>query len=428
MNTDLNTRIHRFAAWLKAGGIENVWDMNVLNEIGHMKEDNQGNVIPESIGPLARAFMNAWELGQSYGPPHRVNEMFLYPSLERKGVMIHQVNIDTKEDLQRIIEEELLRTKVLYRGVREAKWPLYTSLQRMWMTEKLSERGVEVGDFLKRLLHNARVAENGAIPEFIKGRGQDPDVDLAILSFLQHYGGSMRSTPIQDWTYSFLNSLYFAIDNLEKGASDIDAYCSVYHIEQQHIEDGNLKSTIHAVYESSKEAKAKERIDRGFAEGIDPEFMKQSIESGVFFGLMRVNYAKMLGSVDALLRMCNTVPVVFLGDQDDTECWNLSTKNNDNIINQQGVFIWNSNPSEPVENVARDFHEEDHGWSPQYRFCLCYNINKRLKTDIEEILKERGTVKPHIYPEVPVLSDGKNAEQIVQEVVRLTKKSFVKEA
>ena len=138
----------------------------------------------------------------------------------------------------------------------------------------------------------------------------------------------------------------------------------MYHIEQLHIEDGNLKSTIDAVYESSKEAKAKELIDQGFAEGVDPEFMKRSIASGAFFGLLRVNYAKMLGSVEALLRMCNTVPVVFLGDQDDADSWNLSTKNNDNIVNQQGVFIWNSNPSEPVENVARELHESDHGWSP----------------------------------------------------------------
>ena len=223
MNYDFNTRVHRFANWLKTGGIENVWDMNTLNEIAAMKEDGQGNVVPESVGSLARSFMNAWELGQSYGPPHRVNEMFLYPSLERKGVMIHHVNIDTKEDLNRVIADELGRSKVLYRGMREAKWPLYTSLQRTWMTEKLSERGAEVGDFLERLVHNARVAENGAIPEYIKGRGQDPDVDLAILSFLQHYGGSMPSTPVQDWTYSFLNSLYFAIDRLAEkdGASDI---------------------------------------------------------------------------------------------------------------------------------------------------------------------------------------------------------------
>lgn len=421
---DFNTRVHRFADWLKTGGIEGVLDMNLLNEIGEMKEDRQGNVIPESVGSLVRVMMNAWEFAESYGPPHRVNETFLYPDLKKKGAMVHQVNIDTKEDLDRIIVQENGRKKVLYRGVREAKWPLYTSLQRTWMgPDKLWSRNLPVADFLKQLVQNARMAENGAIPEYIQGRGQDPEVDLPMLSFIQHYGGP---TPIQDWTYNFLNALYFAIDGSEEeyGGSDLDAYCSVYHIEQRHIDDSNLKSTIDAVYESSKEKQAKALIDQGFAEGVGPEFMKESIASGAFFGLMRANYARSLGSVDGLLRMCNSVPLVFLGDQDDSENWNLSMKNNDNIVNQQGVFLWNSNPSEPVENVARKFYENDNGWSPQYRFCQCYNINKRLLGKIETMLMEHGIEKPHIYPDVPVLSGEKNAEQIVQEVVRLTKESF----
>lgn|GEM_PF-376002 len=429
MTSDLNTRVHQFADWLKAGGIEGVWDMNLLNEIGAMKDDGQGNVIPESVGPLVRATMSAKEFGESYGPPHRVNETFLYPNLQKKGVMIHQVNIDTMEDLDRIIAQETSRTKVLYRGMREAKWPLYTSLQRTWMgSDKLWDRGLEVGDFLKQLVYNARMAENGAIPEYIRVRGLDPDIDLSILSFLQHYGGSTTSTPIQDWTYSFLNALYFAIDRLDERAMvvDIDAYCSVYYIGQEHIDDSNLKSTIDAVYETSKEAKTKELIDQGFADGVDPEFMQRSIASGAFFGLLRTYCAKELGSVDALLRMCNIVPLVFLGDQDDSESWNLSTNNNDNIANHQGVFIWNSDPMEPVENVARELHESDHGWSPQYRFCQCYNINKKLREKIASMLTERGIEKPRIYPEVPILSGGKNAEQLVQEVVRRTKDNFRK--
>lgn len=421
---EFNTRVHRFTEWLKDGGIEGVWDMNLLNELGAMKEDRQGNVVPESVGPLARTMMNAWTLGESYGPPHRVNEMFLYPDLLTKGVMIHQVNIDTKEDLDRIIAQETGRTSVLYRGMREAKWPLYTSLQRTWMgSEKLSERGLEVGDFLNQLVRNARLAENGAIPEFLMARGRRYETDMAILSFIQHFGGP---TPIQDWTYSFLNALYFAIDGLavDDNSKDIETYCSVYHIQQDHLEDGNIKSYIEHLYNESAIDRAKGVVDEAHKHGVTLEQLQQHLRSGAFIEALRRTYTRMVGSLDGLAVLTRKLPLVFMSDQDASEAWDLATNSNDNIVNQQGVFIWNSNPSEPVENVAREFRESDHGWSPQYRFCSCYNINKKLRSEIEVVLRSHGIEKPHIYPDVPILSGGKNAQQIVQEVVQLTKDNF----
>jgi hypothetical protein len=423
MTDDFNARVHRFANWLKAGGLDTVWDMKMIDEIAAMKQDIEGNVVPESVGPLARSFMNALELGQSYGPPHRVGETYLYPSLDRKGVMFKQINIDTKEDLERIIAEELGRSKIIYRGMREAKWPLYTSLQRTWMTEKLPERGQEVGDFLKQLVHNARVAENGAIPEYLRRRGHGYETDMAILSFIQHYGGA---TPMQDWTYNFLNALYFAIDKLETpiDPKDIEAYCSVYHIEQEHIEDGNIKSYIEHLYNTSALDQGKEIVDQSLTRGIDMATLEGHLKSGTFTRALRRTYTRLVGSLDGLAVLARNIPLVFMSDQDATDAWDLVTTNNNNIVNQQGVFIWNSHPSEPVENVARELHERDHGWTTEYRFCHCYNINKELRDDIEQVLQKQSVVERHIYPEVPMLFGSMSATQIVQEVVQLTKDNF----
>lgn len=420
----LNSRVRKFVDWYMKEGHETINSLEVVKQIGAMKEDANGDVMASTVGPLVKAMMGAMELANSYGPPHKANEMFEYVSLDQKGVMLKTENVDTPERFDEIYEAEIARKDVLFRGVREARWALYSSLQRNWLAfDRLQETETDVPGFLERLVGQARSIEDGALPKHFRSIGVDPESDMAVLSFLQHYGAP---TPIQDWTYNFHVALFFALDDVKPNAAvnAIDRYCSVYHIEQRHLEDGNLKALFEQAYQETAPVIGMRLIREGVEAGEDPEFIKEAIASGKFSALLRQNMRpawNRMASITGLAKIAQTMPLLFLADKDDDEGWSYSMNNNPNIHNQKGVFIWNGHDSEPFENVGRELHEADHGYSPNYRFCHSYNFSKDLETHIRARLTVAGITKDKIYPEEPVLGNGVGARELTRRIYSATR-------
>lgn len=69
-----------------------------------------------------------------------------------------------------------------------------------------------------------------------------------------------------------------------------------------------------------------------------------------------------------------------------------------NIVNQFGAFTWNANSSKPLEQMGNEQVAEEYGDADGYRFCSCYNINKKLIEHIRKRLEEEGIIKDFIYP------------------------------
>jgi hypothetical protein len=95
-----------------------------------------------------------------------------------------------------------------------------------------------------------------------------------------------------------------------------------------------------------------------------------------------------------------TFPITYFSDRDTESGIVFSINNSLNIQNQQGVFTWNAHPTKPLEMVGNEEYsankeEEEKG---DYRFCHCYNINKKLEQHIRARLEKDGITKDFIYP------------------------------
>src|SRR5690606_3234961 len=123
------------------------------------------------------------------------------------------------------------KQKIIYRGVKEAKWRLYNSLQRHWITTKKEDDENKYKDFIKELIKCAKEENNSLLSKFLKLNNISPENDIAVLSFLQHYG---CPTPMIDWTYNLNSALYFAFEDVRKYKNtDIDNYTSIYVMKEE---------------------------------------------------------------------------------------------------------------------------------------------------------------------------------------------------
>lgn len=393
----LDERVKLFKEWLNDGGIETIQFPDLLEDLLEVKFDINGKVIPETVSSLVNAAMLAYE-GDQTSPPFESEEFLSeYGSTLQKSRYFDQANIDTKEQFDSLFDELKLKEGLLFRGVREAKWRLYSSLQRQWVNHKLYESDVTYQEFLETLVEFARTEQKQALSKFLRLNRIDPENDIAVLSFLQHYG---CPTPLLDWTYSFLNSLYFALDGIESKQSpkEIDSYFSVYHIQEKYFQSSSIKEIIEEGLKGEHDKLKAYVIENSKKEGVEED------QIGKIFSDKRLQImAKMMygrGLVTHLTKIKHLIdfPISYFSDFDKENDLQFSLNNNMNIVNQFGAFTWNANSSKPLEQMGNEQVADEYGDADGYRFCSCYNINKKLIGHIRQRLEEEGIVKDFIYP------------------------------
>ena len=331
-----------------------------------------------------------------------------YKSLEEKKKFFHYENpeqINTIKEFRSAMKKYEEEKYFLFRGVNEAKYKLYTSAQREWMTQEWDRQGCSFVEFVDGLL--SRIKDHNVLMAYHKSL-KVYNNDLLYLSFLQHYGAP---APLIDFTYDIRVALFFALDNLvfnKKGSEDIDNYFSLYRINRREI-NGLREHYENANRIRDKEIEAKKQSPTTDSEATlslfnrvfkwyDPEGygLCNLQKSGLFFLLIPNPYYSFY---------MEEVPNANL-------FWS-----NPNIIAQRGCFLLNPDQEMSFDEVLEAFTlnflneynltgTEEEKYHRSYLRVDCLDIHKSLAHYIrEEYLKSEGITTETIYPDFNAIAN-----------------------
>lgn len=395
--SNLDLKIKLAEEYLNNGGYEQIPSILLLEHLKLVKVDSNGKVDPDTVSTVVNSFMLALLADQMYPPHYSPDYISEYESTLQKSNSFDQENIDTVEQFDKIYYDYKTKTDFLFRGQREAKWRLYSKLQRHWIIDKLSDKVEGYQALLEKMVSAGRSGFNAKYLEILGEQHDDADNDIAVLSFLQHYG---CPTPLLDWTYNFQNALYFALDGLEhkNRKREIDDYFSVYFLEETFFEKGGMRNIIYETIEDLQEHALKILIKR---EAKDEETligMEEHFKGRKAIDIKRIKGSGMIAHMLKIKHMIN-IPATYFADRKPDDIV-FSLNNSINIQNQAGVFTWNAEPSKPFELVVSEQNKlvEKAEKEGEYVLCECFNINKKLSEHIKMQLEEDNITKELIYP------------------------------
>lgn len=295
--------------------------------------------------------------------------MRLYKTLFEKEKFFFKRNltINTFDELLGVLDEFEAngRAHVLFRGQPESKYMLYSSLQRLWIGRKLEKHYKSYRELLDNLIANSKAWNSGLVSRYLKNAGWH-ETEMSILSIMQHYG---VPTPLLDFTYDINKSLFFATQNIDFSppVSEIEKYFSIYYI---HKDNPVLSMSDMAIKEALSSAKDKDLIPA------------KELDATMQFSMALIDNA------DEAYRI----------------------QNNLNILNQEGAFIFNSSPTDPLEvhyyryarHLKRALSKVQENYTAEIGGCI--NINKKLAAEIRDFLKGKGIDKYSMFPDLNDMS------------------------
>lgn len=402
MEIDLDLKVKLFNEYLNNGGVEKIDFPELLDSLLKVKALPNGKVNPDTIDSLANSAMLAYIGSQLMEPFNSDKYLSEYETLLQKSIFFTQVNIETKEEFDEVFDRYLTSENILFRGLNEAKYRLYSSLQREWITSKLYEKHPSYGAFLKSVIENAKLQEGGVLSKYFDKIRIDTENDLAVLSFLQHYG---CPTPLLDWTYSFPNALFFAIQNLKKPKEswEIEKYFCVYYLEEEFFEKTSMQKIFDIGLQKQKEDLKKEFTEQLKRSGVFKGFIDKVITDEHIDKMFFILHGKQLMTYMTKIEKLLKAPMLYFSDvkTDDNLKYCLNTSMN--IVNQNGVFTWNAHPTKPIEHITFE-NSKEKGYNQQVPFSKCININKDLAGHVKKGLNKLGISNKFIYPSAKRIS------------------------
>lgn len=136
------------------------------------------------------------------------------------------------------------QNKMIFRGLNEAAYKMYTSSQRDWIKNKSNTK---YSDYLNALIAKAKSWNNGILKTYLKSLNKDlEENNLAYFSIMQHFG---LPSPLLDFSYNPFVALYFACKDVEKCYFDNDVenirnFFSVYFIFPRWLKTKDFTKTM----------------------------------------------------------------------------------------------------------------------------------------------------------------------------------------
>lgn len=397
--SNLDLKIKLTKEYLDNGGIDKIFFADLLEDIIKIKFDSKGKADPDTVTPLANSMMLALLCSHLTPPPFHPEYISEYASTLQKANSFDQENIDTIEHFDKVYEEYKAKKDTIFRGQREAKWRLYSKLQRQWIAEKLFEKKDNYQKLIENIVEIGKADFITQIQELLSAHHIDTVNSISILGYLQHHS---CPTPLLDWTYKFENAVYFALDGLtpNPGTIEIEDYCSVYYIEEKYFEGGNLRKII----EEGLDLLEQQKLTNEIAKIANGNEKKRIAMEKYFIGKKLFDRSKIAGSglIAHMTKIEHLInfPIGYFSDKDVESEILFSLNSSKNILNQSGVFTWNADQSKPIEMVGDEqFPDDTTGEeNKNYRFCNCFNINKKITDQVRKRLEADGITKEFIYP------------------------------
>lgn len=308
-----------------------------------------------------------------------------YPNLTEKESVFETTNITTHKDFDNFYDEFKEKT-LLFRGICEAKYKIYTSAQREWLTNEYANQGITYAQFIQSIITNIR--KNKILSQYYKSLNINEN-DLLYISLLQHSGAP---TPLLDFTHNLEVALYFALDGLKVASSDkdIDNYFSLYILDcnkcGKELTDivsllSNGLATGTAMLKDTKSKYPDTDIDDSLLKEVD-KYTKWMKQDGTEDGLYKLK----CGFLDNPLNS----KTVSMYETNEILYWS-----NINLIAQQGCFILYTEESTPLEQ----YFSGEKKYLPKLQ---CFNVHKSLVEYIKnQSLKSMS--KLDIYPDIKLM-------------------------
>lgn len=403
MELTLNEKFKLFEQFISNDGLDTIRIQKIRDDLSKIKKLSSGEVDPATVSSLARATIAGFMLSQDNEPFAKPGTLPTYQTFYQKSNYFKNIMIDTEEEFAEIFNEHIVKQDILYRGLSHAKYRLFNSLQRHLILNQIDLNEEEFKKWLVNLVKNTKEHNNYLLQDHFSMIRDGRNSDLSVLAFLQHY---KCPTPLIDWTYNFLNALYFASDKIDapSNAWETENYFSVYFLSEEYLKPNNICELAGTQLKLRIEEEKRELVKRMVENGsLEEKANEMLTEDWVYQFLIVAKGRPLIDDMTKIERLIK-LPVSFISDfrpTDDRLTFNIN--NNINIVIQQGAFIWNSSPKKPLEQVMYEFNNA--GSNNNSIFCSSININKRLQPFVKTCLRKNKISKKSIYPNLYTMSN-----------------------
>lgn len=310
-------------------------------------------------------------------------ELPVYDSFEEKSKFFSNERffiINTKSDLDawfKFYSSEFKKkhqVDFIFRGMKDAKYKLFTSAQRQWITDNMAQwkENYTYKKFIEDLVACAKL--HPLIRKiFDLYNYSDSERDFPLISLLQHYGAP---TPVIDWTYNINCAVYFATDDVKrnlKASNSIDNYISIYSIHKKPLHE---KKELLSLYDISHENYPSINAMRDFGNESNPNANALFIISD-FEKTTQRDYK-------GRLKVKSSKPITSLYNQ--------------NIIAQEGLLMYNPFKDRPIEQLFNVDQNGD-GYNLNLEPFKCFNIHKDLSEYLRRLIANHyGITKNYMFP------------------------------